>query len=182
MARLGILISGRGSNMMAIAHAIETQALNATIAIVVSNNGNAPGLEWAKTKNIKTVVSSDQEQIAQQLKNEGVDWVILAGFMRILSKSFIRHFENRILNIHPSLLPKYKGLNAQEQALKAGETMSGCTVHFVVEELDSGPIILQKQVPIYSSDTVEKLSDRILVQEHLVYPEAIKQVIKGVPT
>ncbi len=185
--RLGILISGRGSNFEAIANAIARGKLEAEIAIVISNRASAPGLEIARQRGIpmRVIASAGVEREAydklliEELQTHQVDLVCLAGFMRLLSASVIRAFPNRVLNIHPSLLPAFSGLDAQRQALDYGVKITGCTVHFVDEFLDSGPIILQSAVPVLDGDTVESLSARILVQEHLIYPKAIGYVVEG---
>ena len=188
MTKLGILISGRGSNMVAIHEAIQANKVDAEIAVVISNKPDAQGLEIAAEFGLKTVaippkhyasMAEYEQAVGDALRDAGVEWVILAGYMRILGREFIRAFEGRILNIHPSLLPRFKGLNAQRQAIKAGVKEAGCSVHFVVEELDSGPIILQKKVPVMPGDDEATLSSRILVQEHIAYPKAIQRVIKG---
>ena len=187
MRRLGILISGRGSNFEAIANNIEAGKLDASIAVVISNRPEAPGLGIARQKGLNAVVIPsrgldrevyDRMVVAELCKNS-VDLVILAGFMRLLSAHFIREFPLRILNIHPALLPAFPGLDVQHQALEHGVKFSGCTVHFVDEGLDSGPIITQAVVPVLDSDTVETLSARILEQEHRVYTEAIRLVLSG---
>jgi len=187
MRRLGILISGRGSNFEAIANNIEAGKLDASIAVVISNRPEAPGLGIARQKGLNAVVIPskgldrevyDRMVVAELCKNS-VDLVILAGFMRLLSAYFIREFPMRILNIHPALLPAFPGLDVQHQALEHGVKFSGCTVHFVDEGLDSGPIITQAVVPVLDSDTVETLSARILEQEHRVYTEAIRLVLSG---
>ena len=185
--RLGILISGRGSNFEAIANAIARGKLEAEIAIVISNRVNAAGLEIARQRGIpmRVIASAGVEREAydklliDELRTHEVDLVCLAGFMRLLSASVIRAFPNRVLNIHPSLLPAFSGLDAQRQALEYGVRITGCTVHFVDEFLDSGPIILQAAVPVLDGDTVESLSARILAQEHLIYPQAIGHVVEG---
>jgi phosphoribosylglycinamide formyltransferase-1 len=187
MKRLGILISGRGSNFEAIADQVARGALAAEIAIVISNRPEAPGLEAARKRGIPSVAipskGMDREiydrLLIEELTRRGVDLVCLAGFMRLLSASFIRRFPNRILNIHPSLLPSFPGLDAQRQALEHGVKITGCTVHFVDEQLDAGPIILQAAVEVRDEDTVESLSARILEQEHRIYPQAIRLVLAG---
>jgi phosphoribosylglycinamide formyltransferase 1 len=179
--RLGILISGRGSNFEAIAGSVAAGRLGADIAVVISNRADAPGLEAARHRGIEAVClpsrGLDREvydrMLWEELDRHGVELVCLAGFMRLLSAGFIRHFPNRILNIHPSLLPAFPGLDAQHQALEHGVKISGCTVHFVDEYLDSGPIVLQAAVPVLDGDTVETLSGRILREEHRIYTEAI---------
>jgi phosphoribosylglycinamide formyltransferase-1 len=185
--RLGILISGRGSNFEAIANQIARRQLEAEIAIVIGNRANAPGLDLAHERGIpvRAIVSAGMEREAydklliQELKTHEVDLVCLAGFMRLLSGDFIRAFPDRVLNIHPSLLPAFPGLDAQRQALEYGARITGCTVHFVDQFLDSGPIIIQSAVPVLDTDTVDSLSARILVQEHLIYPKAIQYVVEG---
>jgi len=185
--RLGILISGRGSNFQAIADHIDAGKLDAEIAIVISNRGDAPGLDIARSRGIPAVCipskGLDREiydrQLVEELCRHQVDLVCLAGFMRLLSATFIRAFANRILNIHPSLLPAFPGLDAQHQAFDHGVKIAGCTVHFVDEDLDAGPIVLQATVPVYDDDTVERLSARILEQEHRIYSEAIGIVLSG---
>jgi phosphoribosylglycinamide formyltransferase 1 len=180
--RLGILISGRGSNMLAIDDAIrDGRIADAEISLVISNIESAPGLEKARDRGIETLVCSHRgrprekhdRDLAAELRRRKVDLVCLAGYMRLLSPWFIREFNERILNIHPSLLPAFPGLNVQEQALLHGVKYSGCTVHLVDEELDHGPIVLQAVVPVLDDDTVETLSRRILAEEHRVYPEAV---------
>ncbi|HYA16182.1 MAG TPA: phosphoribosylglycinamide formyltransferase [Bryobacteraceae bacterium] len=180
--RLGILISGRGSNFEAIAGSIARHKLDAEIAVVISNRASAPGLEIARQRGIpqRFLSSAGLEREAydklliEELRTHEVDLVCLAGFMRLLSASFVRAFPNRVLNIHPSLLPAFPGLDAQRQALEHGVKITGCTVHLVDEFLDSGPIVIQAAVPVLDDDTVESLSARILVQEHSIYPAAIQ--------
>ena len=187
MKRLGVLISGRGSNFEAIADQIDAGALEAEIAVVISNRADAPGLEAARTRRLDAVCipskGLDREVydrlLLDELKKRSVDFVCLAGFLRLLSASFIRQYPNRILNIHPSLLPAFPGLDAQHQALEHGVKITGCTVHFVDEELDAGPIVLQTAVPVLDGDTVETLSARILRQEHYLYSEALRLVLSG---
>jgi phosphoribosylglycinamide formyltransferase-1 len=186
--RVGILLSGRGSNFLAIADAIAKGRLtNATIAVVISNRRDAPGIAAARSAGFATKVIEPQgrkraehdAEIIASLKAHQVDLVCLAGYMRLLSAEFVRAFPQRILNIHPSLLPAFPGLEAQRQALEYGVTVSGCTVHFVDEELDHGVIVLQKAVPVLANDDEHTLAARILVQEHLAYAEAIERVISG---
>jgi phosphoribosylglycinamide formyltransferase-1 len=185
--RLGILISGRGSNFEAIANNIARRKLDAEIAIVISNRANAPGLDIARERGIplRVIASAGLEREAydklliEELRTHEVDLVCLAGFMRLLSTNVIRAFPNRVLNIHPSLLPAFTGLDAQRQALEYGVRITGCTVHFVDEFLDSGPIIVQSAVPVLEADTVESLSARILIQEHLIYSKAIGYIADG---
>src|SRR5437588_6910413 len=185
--KIGILLSGRGSNFEAIANAIQAGRLDAEIAIVISNRADAPGLETAHKRglNAKLIPSKgrvreehDAEVIAA-LKEAQVDLICLAGYMRLLSPEFIRAFPQRIVNIHPSLLPAFPGLDAQRQALEYGVKLSGCTVHFVDEDLDHGAIIVQRAVPVLEGDTLESLSARILEQEHIAYSEAINVVLSG---
>ncbi len=188
--RLGILISGRGSNFEAIANNIGRRKLDAEIAIVISNRANAPGLEIAHARGIpqRTILSAGVERetydklLIDELRTHEVDLVCLAGFMRLLSADFVRAFPNRVLNIHPSLLPAFTGLDAQRQALEYGARITGCTVHFVDEFLDSGPIVAQAAVPVLDADTVETLSARILAQEHLIYSKAIQYIAGGLVT
>jgi phosphoribosylglycinamide formyltransferase 1 len=187
MKRLGILISGRGSNFLAIADSIEQGKLDAEIAVVLSNHPDAPGLELARNRGLRTAAMAsrgqDREvfdrQVIAELRNADVELVCLAGYMRILSGHFIREFRGRILNIHPSLLPAFPGLDAQHQAVAHGVKVSGCTVHFVDEGLDSGPIVQQAAVPVLDEDTAESLSARILKEEHRIYTEAIALVLSG---
>jgi phosphoribosylglycinamide formyltransferase 1 len=185
--RLGILISGRGSNFEAIADQIDAGALEAEIAVVISNRADAPGLESAQKRGINAVCIPSKGLdrgaydifLLEELHKRSVDFVCLAGFLRLLSATFIRQYPNRILNIHPSLLPAFPGLDAQRQALEHGVKVAGCTVHFVDEELDAGPIVLQTAVPVMDGDTVQTLSARILRQEHHLYSEALRLVLSG---
>lgn len=187
MKRLGVLISGRGSNFEAIAKQIEDGELDAEIAVVISSRPEAPGLQTAREHGLEAVAipskGMDREVydrlLLQELERREVDFVCLAGFMRLLSATFIRQFPNRILNIHPSLLPAFPGLDAQHQALQHGVKITGCTVHFVDEELDAGPIVIQAAVPVLADDDVESLSARILKQEHHIYCEALRTVLSG---
>ena len=187
MKRLGILLSGRGSNFEAIADNITRGLLEAEIAVVISNRPEAPGLESARRRGLQAISlpskGLDREvydrSVIAELRANAVELVCLAGFMRLLSAAFIREFPHAILNIHPSLLPAFPGLDAQRQALEHGVKISGCTVHFVDEDLDAGPIVIQAAVPILDDDTVETLSARILVEEHRVYTEAIRIVLSG---
>jgi len=185
--RLGILISGRGSNFEAIAARVAAGQLDAEIAVVISNRADAQGLETARARGLQAVCLPsrgldrevyDQALIAELERNR-VDLVCLAGFMRLLIARFVRAFAGRILNIHPSLLPAFPGLDAQHQALTHGVKISGCTVHFVDEELDAGPIVIQAAVPVRDDDTAETLSARILKEEHRIYSEAIAIVLAG---
>jgi phosphoribosylglycinamide formyltransferase-1 len=187
MKRLGILLSGRGSNFEAIAANAAAGAIDAEIAVVISNRPEAKGLETARAMglNAVSIPSKGMEReaydrlVVAELKRHEVDLVCLAGFMRLLSAHFVREFPRRILNIHPALLPSFPGLDAQHQALEHGVKVSGCTVHFVDEHLDAGPIVLQAVVPVLGSDTVETLSARILKEEHRIYSEAIGLVLSG---
>lgn len=186
--RIGILLSGRGSNFEAIARSIASGKLaGAEIAVVIANKPEAAGLETARRLGLKAVClpskGLDREtydrQVVAELRAAGVELVCLAGFMRLLSAAFVREFPMRILNIHPSLLPAFPGLDAQHQAFDYGAKISGCTVHFVDEKLDHGPIILQAAVPVEAGDTAESLSARILAEEHRLYSEAIAMVLSG---
>ena len=187
MTRLGILLSGRGSNFVAIANSIAAGRLQAEIGVVISNRPEAPGIAIARERGLNAVVlpsrGLDREvydrQLIDELRRNNVDLVCLAGYMRLLSGHFIREFAMRILNIHPSLLPSFPGLDAQHQALDHGVKYSGCTVHFVDEGLDSGPIIKQAVVPVHDDDTVDALSARVLVEEHRIYTEAIALIASG---
>lgn len=187
MTRLGILISGRGSNFEAIAFNVAARRLDAVIAVVISNRADAGGLEKARARGIPAVCIPSKgvpreeydRKLVAELKAREVDLVCLAGYMRLLSPAFVREFPMRVLNIHPSLLPSFPGLDAQEQALRHGVKVSGCTVHFVDEDLDAGPIILQAAVPVVDNDTPETLAARILREEHRIYSEAIALVASG---
>ena len=187
MRRLGILISGRGSNFEAIARNIADGILDADIAVVISNRAEAPGLEAARARGLNAIClpskGTDREiydrLLVAELRKHQVDLVCLAGFMRLLSAGFIREFPNRILNIHPSLLPSFPGLDAQHQALAHGVKITGCTVHFVDEDLDAGPIVIQAAVPVRDNDTEAELSARILAEEHRIYSKAIGIVLAG---
>lgn len=184
--RIAILISGRGSNMIALADAIQNGTIpNAEIAVVISDQPDAKGLLAAQERSLKTLVierrgrkrEEHDREIVSVLRAERVDLICLAGYMRVLSPYFVDAFQGRILNIHPSLLPLFPGLDAQRQALEHGAKVSGCTVHFVDNTLDGGPIIAQRTVPVLNDDTVETLSTRILEQEHLLYPEAVRSIV-----
>ena len=187
MTRLGILLSGRGSNFQAIARNAAAGKIPAEIALVVSNRPTAGGLERAKELGLPAVVVPSKglereeydRQVAARLDEAGVEFICLAGFMRLLSAWFVRKYRERILNIHPSLLPSFPGLEAQKQALDYGVKVTGCTVHFVDERLDAGPIILQAAVPVLDGDDERSLSDRILVEEHRIYTEALHLVLSG---
>ena len=187
MKKLGILLSGRGSNFEAIADSVAAGRIRAQIAVVISNREEAPGIEAARRRGLearvilskgKTREQHDAEVVAA-LQEAQVDLICLAGYMRLLSPWFVRQFPNRILNIHPSLLPAFPGLEGQKQALEYGVKVSGCTVHFVDEQLDHGAIILQKAVPVLDDDDEHTLAARILQQEHLAYSEAINVVLGG---
>ena len=186
--RIGVLFSGRGSNLEALAESVAAGRIpNAEIAIALSNREDAPGIEKARARGIEALVISSKglereaydKLVIAALQAKQVDLVCLAGYMRLLSPQFVAAYRNRILNIHPSLLPSFPGLEAQRQALEHGAKFSGCTVHFVDENLDAGPIVLQACVPIEDSDTPETLSERILRQEHRIYAEAVRIVLEG---
>ena len=183
--KIGILISGRGSNMVALIDAVQSGEIpNSEVAVVISDKPSAAGLEKARERGVETVVIErrgrsrevhDAEIIAE-LRSRDVELICLTGYMRLLSTRFIEAFEDRIVNIHPSLLPSFPGLDAQRQAVEAGAKVSGCTVHFVNEDLDAGPVILQREVEIRDDDTVDTLAARILEQEHLAYVEAVRRL------
>lgn len=181
------MISGRGSNFVAIADSIEAGKLDAEIAVVISNRESAPGIDIARRRGFHAVCIPSRGQdrliydrlLIEELRRNEVDLVCLAGYMRLLSTDFVSAFPRRILNIHPSLLPSFTGLDAQQQALEHGVKISGCTVHLVDEHLDAGPIILQAAVPVLDDDTTETLSARILTEEHRIYPEAIATVLSN---
>jgi len=186
-ARLVILISGRGSNMQSIMSAIQAGELNAEIAAVISNRPDAAGLTSAAQAGIATEVINHRDfesrdafdqQLAQRIDHYTPDFVILAGFMRILTAEFVNHYQGQLINIHPSLLPKFKGLNTHQRAIDAKETEHGASVHFVTAELDDGPVILQAKVPVLEEDSAETLAARVLKQEHKLYPDAIKLLIQ----
>ena len=186
--KIGVLVSGRGTNLQAIIDAIENGELSAEIAVVLSNKKEAPALERAQDKSIETVYldpklfAGKKEydlELGRELKKHGVDLVCLAGYMRILNPEFIGMFPGKIINIHPSLLPAFPGLDVQQKAIDYGVKFSGCTVHFVNEEVDGGPIILQAVVPVHPSNNAETLSERILIQEHLIYPRAIQLIAEN---
>lgn len=188
MKKLGILLSGRGSNFLAIADNISAGKLaGAEIAIVISNRTDAPGIESARQRGLRAVVipskgkprEQHDAEVVAALQSVGVELVILAGYMRLLSPWFVQQFPNRILNIHPSLLPAFPGLDAQRQAFEYGVKVSGCTVHFVDEQLDHGAILVQRTVPVLPTDDDHALAARILEQEHIAYTEAIRLVIES---
>ncbi len=185
---IAVLISGRGSNLQSIIDAIAARSLDATIAIVVSNRADAPGLMLARDAGLEALCLAPRDYpdrdaydraIVAILRARGVGLVCLAGYMRGVGPPLLEAFPNRILNIHPSLLPSFPGLHAQRQALEHGVRVSGATVHFVTSELDAGPIIMQAALPVLDDDTVDTLSARILVEEHRIYPEAIRLVLDG---
>ena len=186
--RVGILISGRGSNMTALADAVAAGSVpGARIVLVLSDKPRAAGLEAARERGIETAVverrgrtrEEHEREIVEELKGRGVELVCLAGYMRLLSPCFTEEFRGRVLNIHPSLLPAFPGLDAQRQAVEHGVRVSGCTVHFVDETLDGGPIVTQRAVPVLDTDTPDTLAARILVEEHKAYPEALALVCSG---
>ena len=186
--RIGVLLSGRGSNFEALADSVAAGRIpNAEIAIVISNRENAPGIEKARAREIPAQVIPSRglerepydKLVIAALEEKKVDLVCLAGYMRLLSPAFVAAYRGRILNIHPSLLPAFPGLESQRQAIEHGAKFSGCTVHFVDENLDAGPIILQAAVPIRDDDTPETLSARVLKEEHRIYTEAVRIVLEG---
>jgi phosphoribosylglycinamide formyltransferase-1 len=187
MHSLGILLSGRGSNFIAIADSIDAGRIaDARIAVVISNKEDAPGIATARQRGLEAIVipskgkprEEHDREVVGALKQHGVDLICLAGYMRLLSPWFVQQFPRRILNIHPSLLPAFPGLEAQEQAFAYGVKVSGCTVHFVDEELDHGAIVVQKTVPVHDADDEHTLGARILAQEHVAYSEAINIVLR----
>jgi phosphoribosylglycinamide formyltransferase-1 len=186
--RIGVLISGRGSNLQAILDAVAEGALDATVALVISNVANAAGLERARAAGVATLVVDHRDfptraafdaALVAALRAHDVHLVCLAGFMRLLGPTFIDAFPNAVLNIHPALLPAFPGLHAQRQALRHGAKVSGATVHLVNAELDAGPIVLQSAVPVREDDTEDSLAARILIEEHRIYPAAIAIVLRG---
>ena len=186
--KIGILISGRGSNMVALVDAVKRGDIpDSSIAVVISDKPNAAGLEKARDRGVEALVierrgrtrEEHDAEIIAELRKRDVELVCLAGYMRLLSKDFVHAFENNILNIHPSLLPDFPGLNVQQQALDAGAKVSGCTVHFVNEDLDAGPIILQRPVEVLDDDTAETLAARILEQEHGAYVDAVRKIVSS---
>lgn len=185
-ARLVILISGRGSNMRSILEAAKSGSLDINISAVISNRPDAAGLAFAAEEGIDTAVIDHKEfdsreqfdkALATEIDKYQPDYVILAGFMRILTEGFVSHFAGRLINIHPSLLPKFKGLHTHQRAIDAGETEHGASVHFVTAELDDGPVILQAKVPVLADDDADTLAARVLEQEHLLYPAAIQKLV-----
>lgn len=192
MIRLGVLASGRGSNLQAILDAIEAETVTANVAVVISNKERAPALTCADRHGVPSVFLDPKfvadapdpreaydRQLLEQLKRYEVELVILAGYMKIVTPVLIRAYEWRMMNVHPSLLPSFPGLNAQRQALNHGVKVAGCTVHFVTENVDEGPIILQRAVPVHEGDTEDALSDRILKEEHRLLPNAIQLFAAG---
>lgn len=186
--KIVVLISGNGSNLQAIIDAVQSETFEAEIAVVISNKPDAKGLERATKAKIPTAVIAHQEypernifdaQLLKEIEKHQADLIVLAGFMRILTADFVKRYEGRILNIHPSLLPKYPGLNTHQRAIDAGDSLHGVTVHFVTAELDSGPNIIQAQVKTFETDTVDSLAERIQEQEHIIYPIAVKWFIEG---
>jgi phosphoribosylglycinamide formyltransferase-1 len=186
LAKLGILISGSGSNMKSIVAACEAGRVPAEVAVVISNRADAPGLAWAIEHGLATALLpqsdfSDREThdraVVERLREAAVEWVCLAGYMRLLSPFFVDAFRQRILNIHPALLPSFPGLHGQRRAWEYGVKVAGCTVHFVDSELDHGPIVVQRPVPVLPDDDEGSLAMRILEQEHIAYPEALRTVL-----
>jgi phosphoribosylglycinamide formyltransferase-1 len=186
--KVGVLISGRGSNLQALIDASRSADYPAEIVLVISNVGDARGLERAKAASVRTAVidhtryssrEAFDQAIDARLREAGVELICLAGFMRILSDGFVKQWHGRMINIHPSLLPSFKGTQVHERVIAAGAKVSGCTVHFVVPQLDSGPIIAQSVVPVLDGDTPESLSTRVLKEEHKLYPLALSRVIEG---
>jgi phosphoribosylglycinamide formyltransferase-1 len=183
-----ILISGRGSNMKSIVAAVESGELPVNVAAVISNRPDAAGLAFAQEKNIATTVidhtlfdsrEAFDQALVKQIDTFSPDLVILAGFMRILTSEFVEHYAGKLVNIHPSLLPKFKGLHTHQRAIEAGEKEHGASVHIVTPELDDGPVVLQARVPVLESDTADTLAARVLEQEHTLYPAAIKKLLLG---
>ncbi len=188
MLNLGVLVSGRGSNLQAIIDAIESGKIPARISLVISDKDQAYALERCKKHGIESLVIKKKDypskeefesKIAEELKAKGVELVVLAGFMRVLSGTFLRHFPERVINIHPSLIPAFQGLHAQRQAVEFGAKFSGCSVHLVDESVDGGPVIAQAVVPLTPEDTEESLSERILSYEHKVLPQVVRWFAEG---
>ncbi len=188
MLTLGVLASGRGSNFQSIINSINSGFLKARIAVLVTDNPEAYAIERAKNHNIESLIIQPKEfpdkdsyysHLANELQSRGVELVILAGFMRVVGRPLINEFQNKIINIHPALLPSFPGLHGQKQAVDYGVKISGCTVHFVDEGVDTGPVIIQAAVPVYEDDTEDNLSERILKQEHKIFPQAIKLYSEG---
>jgi len=185
---IAVLISGSGSNLQALIDACSDESFPGKICLVISNKKDAYGLDRARKADIPTYVINHKDYdsrdafdsaLHQALKDANIEFVCLAGFMRLLTADFVNKWQNRMINIHPSLLPAFKGANAQRDALKAGVKISGCTVHFVVPEMDAGPIIIQETAPVLVDDTVETLAERILQKEHLAYPKALRMVLEN---
>ena len=188
MKKIAVFISGRGSNLKALIEAIQRDVLRAIIVLVISNKAQAQGLDHAEKAGIASLVieaggyksHEDYEKaLLLQLSVAKVDYIVLAGYMKLLGETMFTAYAGKIINIHPSLLPKFKGLRAQRQALEAGESVSGCTVHYVIPEMDAGPIVDQEEVPIKEGDNEESLSARILEKEHHLFPKAIQQILDG---
>lgn len=186
--RLAVLISGRGSNMQALAKACQSDDCHAEIAVVISNRPDAKGIEWADAQGLATEIvdhkmfpdkTGFEGRLDAVLNQHGTNLICLAGFMRLLSEAFVENWRDRMINIHPSLLPDYKGLNVHERVLADGCSESGCTVHFVRPEMDTGPVIIQHRVPVLPDDNPESLAGRVLEQEHLAYPEAVCLISQG---
>jgi len=186
--KLAVPISGRGSNLQALIDACALPDFPAEIVLVISNKADAQGLERANAANIPTLVidhkaytsrTAFDAEMTKAMKFAGTELICLAGFMRLLSDEFCSHWHNRMINIHPSLLPSFKGLDVQQAAIDAGARFSGCTVHYVRPEMDTGPIIVQAAVPINDDDNADTLAERILVQEHIIYPEAVRLIAEG---
>lgn len=184
--RIAVLLSGRGSNLVALADAIARAEVPARIALVVSNVAAAPGLERARERGLPALAlphsdaasrAAHEASVAAALATAGAEWVCLAGYMRLLSSAFVARYRERILNVHPSLLPAFAGLHPQRQALAAGVRLSGCTVHLVDDGLDSGPIVAQRAVPVLDDDDEATLAARILIEEHRAYPEALRRLL-----
>ncbi|MDY2794222.1 MAG: phosphoribosylglycinamide formyltransferase [Peptostreptococcus porci] len=181
MKKIGVLVSGGGTNLQSLIDAVEQREINGEIAVVISNKKDAFGLERAKKHNIEAVYSNDEEEIIRVLEERNIDLVVLAGFLKILSEKFTNSFENKIINIHPSLIPSfcgvgYYGLRVHEAAIKYGVKVSGATVHFVDENADTGPIIIQKTVEVLPTDTAEDLQNRVLKVEHQILKESVKKI------
>ena len=186
LPKLGILISGTGSNMKSIVAACEAGEVPAEVGVVISNRADAPGIAWASEHGLETAILSHRDfpnraahdrAVVGRLQEAGADWICLAGYMRLLSAVFVEAYPNRILNIHPALLPSFPGLHGQRQAWEYGVKVSGCTVHLVDLELDHGPIVIQRCLPVLADDDEDRLSVRILEQEHIAYPEALKALL-----
>ncbi len=186
--RVAILISGRGSNMRALVGAARQPDYPAEIAVVISNRADAAGLQFAKDSGIATVViphtgfpdrAAFDAALDAEIRRHGADFICLAGFMRLLSKGFVEAWRDRMINIHPSLLPAFRGLDTHARALAAGVSQAGCTVHFVRTDVDTGPIVLQATVPVLPGDTEDTLAARVLEQEHILYPKALRQILEN---